>query len=87
MSLNSIQAVGRQAQASVAFLTSIHDFPDRTATWKTKVRSPTAHSQYGFLKGVAALQQHGNVPVMPSDQRATAARFGSSPERYYDTKS
>ncbi|ESW98078.1 hypothetical protein X768_31880 [Mesorhizobium sp. LSJC265A00] len=37
MSLNSLQAVGRQAQASIAFLTRIESLPDRTAEWKKPV--------------------------------------------------
>ncbi|RVL31889.1 DEAD/DEAH box helicase [Sinorhizobium meliloti] len=51
MSLNSIQAVGRQAQASVAFLTSIHDFPDRKATWNTKVPITGGSLATRLLKG------------------------------------
>jgi hypothetical protein len=37
LSLNSIQAVGRQAQASLAFLTLINDMPDRVPIWQTPV--------------------------------------------------
>jgi hypothetical protein len=37
MSLNSFQAVGRQAQASIAFLTGIESLPNRAAEWKKPV--------------------------------------------------
>lgn len=51
MSLNSIQAVGRQAQASVAFLTSIHEFPDRKSTWATGVPITGGSLATRVLKG------------------------------------
>ncbi|ARO54869.1 hypothetical protein B2G69_12505 [Methylorubrum zatmanii] len=37
MSLNSMQEVGRQAQASLGLITSLHLFPDRLRTWRTHV--------------------------------------------------
>ncbi len=37
LSLNSLQAVGRQAQASLAFMTSLHQMPNRTSYWETPV--------------------------------------------------
>lgn len=37
LSLTSLQAVGRQAQASLAFLTTIQSLPDRTSLWAKPV--------------------------------------------------
>jgi len=51
MSLNSLQEVGRQAQASLGLMTSIHPFPDRLATWRTRVPISGGHLTRRLLKG------------------------------------
>ncbi|AMX98789.1 DEAD/DEAH box helicase family protein [Mesorhizobium ciceri] len=51
MSLNALQAVGRQAQASIAFLTRIESFPDRTADWQTPVTIKDGQIASRVVKG------------------------------------
>lgn len=51
MSLNSLQEVGRQAQAGLGFLTSVHDLHDRTAVWNTRVLIEDGHLTRRVLKG------------------------------------
>jgi hypothetical protein len=51
MSLNSLQEVGRQAQAGLGFLTSVHDLHDRTAVWNTRVLIDGGHLTRRVLKG------------------------------------
>lgn len=50
-SLNALQEVGRQAQASLGILTSIHGFPNRTATWRTRVTIKDGSLTRRVLKG------------------------------------
>jgi hypothetical protein len=51
MSLNSLQEVGRQAQAGLAFLTTVHDLHDRTKEWSKKVSIKDGHLTRRLLKG------------------------------------
>lgn len=51
MSLNGLQEVGRQAQASLGLLTSVHAFPDRTARWKSDVNIEDGHLTRRLLRG------------------------------------
>lgn len=56
MSLNAMQAVGRQAQASLAFLTRIEALPDRTAEWKSKVNIMDGKISARIVKGTGSVQ-------------------------------
>ncbi len=51
MSLNSLQEVGRQAQASLGLITSLHPFPDRLPTWRKRVPIPDGYLTRRLLKG------------------------------------
>jgi hypothetical protein len=51
MSLNSLQEVGRQAQASLGMMTSVHPFPDRRAEWRKRVTIKDGHLTRRLLKG------------------------------------
>ncbi len=51
MSLNSMQAVGRQAQASLAFLTSLGELPDRAVAWGTPVAIDDGAITRRIIKG------------------------------------
>ncbi|MDZ5454761.1 DEAD/DEAH box helicase [Labrys sp. ZIDIC5] len=51
MSLNSLQEVGRQAQASLGLLTWIHEFPDRTVLWRSRVPIQHGHLTRRVLRG------------------------------------
>lgn len=56
LSLNSFQAVGRQAQASIAFLTRIESLPNRTAEWKKKVNIKDGEISTRVLKGTGSVE-------------------------------
>lgn len=50
MSLNSLQEVGRQAQAGLGLITLLHPFPDRLPTWRKHVPIPDGHLTRRLLK-------------------------------------
>ncbi len=51
MSLNSLQEVGRQAQASLSMMTSTHQFPDRRGEWRKHVPIKDGRLTRRIVKG------------------------------------